>query len=187
MASLMIHMVIGQEYCRKNVINNIDEFLKGNLSPDLFYDKEKAHGVDITSKSNNYDEAIKNRVNLANCCKDLDIAKDFDKGVFLHLLTDYYFYNLYMLNLASYKSIKDKTYKVMNKLVYDEYARVANVLMENFEGVRLDLLPDFACAVDKENMKLFSKDSILSVVDKCSSFDLDKIFKNIKNNNCNFL
>lgn len=187
MASLMVHMVIGQEYCRKNTIDNVDEFLKGNLFPDLCSDKEKAHGVEKINKPDDYDEAIRNRVNLIKCCKEQDITSDFNKGIFLHLLTDYYFYNEYMLKLGSYKSIKDKTYIIMNKLVYDEYARVANVLLENFENVRLDLLPDFACVVDKNDMKLFTKEGILSVVDKCSRFDLEGSFESIKKLDSGFL
>ena len=180
MASLMIHMVVAQEFCKKNNIENIELFLKGNLSPDLTENKQLAHGVTDYKPLKNYDDVIRGRVNLQVCCKLLDLNDDFQKGVFLHLITDYYFYNHYMVNLETYKSITNKTHEKVNPIVYDEYGKVARVLISKFDDIRLDLLPDFARVVSEKDMVLFSKEGILNVIEVCSSFDLLEIFNKVK-------
>lgn len=42
MAGYVIHLAIGQEYAKRNKINNLEEFLKGCIAPDM-QDKKFSH------------------------------------------------------------------------------------------------------------------------------------------------
>ena len=85
MASLIIHLYVAQEYLKKHTeILNKEDFLKGSLAPDLEKEKVKAHYGKVTAKPILKDYLMDNGIN-----------NDFDKGYFIHLLTDLLFYNYY--------------------------------------------------------------------------------------------
>lgn len=186
MASLMIHLAAGQEFCKKQFVENEEEFLKGNLEPDLCSDKEAGHFVN-SEKPDNYDDSIKNRVNLVAYCKTCEIKNSFDLGYFFHLLTDYIFYNKYMINLKSYREINDKTYKYVNKMVYDDYGRVGAYLVNVFSDLKLEMLPEFARIQDKSKLKIFTEKGLDKVVELCAQVDLFKTYNEIKTKNENII
>ena len=84
MAGYVIHLAVGEEYLRKhpNEIKSYDEFIQGIIAPDDVKDKSLTHYGPKSSK-----------VNLKNFFEEKDIDSDFNKGYFIHLLTDYIFYN----------------------------------------------------------------------------------------------
>ena len=63
MASLMLHIAIGNKYCDIHGIDNRLEFLSGCIAPDLLPSKEKAHYV-YGKVFDTYRESIENRVDL---------------------------------------------------------------------------------------------------------------------------
>lgn len=84
MASYMIHLAIAEEYLRKNPNEKEehDEFMKGAIYPDTVSDKSKTHYAKEPFESNIYRFLEENEIN-----------NSFIKGQFLHVLTDYMFYN----------------------------------------------------------------------------------------------
>ena len=84
MPGFVIHLAIGQEYLRKQNKNYSEEFQKGIVAPDFIDDKSKTH----YGKSPRY-------TNLEKFLDNNKIDTDFNKGFFLHLITDYLFYNYY--------------------------------------------------------------------------------------------
>ena len=87
MPGFIIHIAVAKKYIDnfKNDIKNENDFLQGVLAPDLFNDKYESH-------YHNYGEVCSGLNYLLKNC-NFDINSDYGKGYFLHVLTDYIFYN----------------------------------------------------------------------------------------------
>ena len=127
MASFNIHLSIAKRYIEKNNIDNKDDFYKGCLAPDLSEDDDKSHYSRHKDKKNIL-EYLKNKVDLNEYLKDNEINTDYDRGVFLHLITDHIFYNEffdknYLLNTTYKNYCKDLyySYGITNKYLEEKY------------------------------------------------------------------
>ena len=109
MAGYVIHLAVGEEYMRNfpNDIKNHEEFVDGIIEPDGVTDKSLTHYGPKSSK-----------VNLKKFFSDKDIDSDFNKGYFLHLLTDYLFYNRFLTRFS--KSIYND-YDILNRALQDKF------------------------------------------------------------------
>lgn len=111
MASFNIHLAIGKRYIEKgNKIDHEEEFFRGIIAPDLVEDKTKSHYSGIQDK-NNILEYLANKVDLYEYLKKNEIHSDYQKGVFLHLIADYLFFNCFF----------DKTY--LKSISYEEFCK----------------------------------------------------------------
>lgn len=87
MAGYVIHLAVAEEY-KKNYpedIENFDEFIEGIIYPDSVVDKSITHYGVKSSK-----------VNLKSYLEQNNIDSSYNKGYFLHLVTDYLFYNKFL-------------------------------------------------------------------------------------------
>ena len=94
MASFNIHLAIAIKYLEKNKIKDIVSFFKGNIDPDLVRDKEESH-YSIRADKDNLVKYLSTKIGLINFIKSNNIDKDYNKGIFLHLITDYVFFNYF--------------------------------------------------------------------------------------------
>ena len=87
MPGYVIHLAVAKEYLKKskNRNENEEEFINGVIFPDSVKDKAITHYGEKSSKSNLYE-----------FLKDKNVNNSFYRGYFLHLLTDYLFYNKYV-------------------------------------------------------------------------------------------
>lgn len=85
MPGYVIHLAIAEKYLEKNKKENYDEFIDGVIYPDETDNKYKTH----------YWNEMRS-VNLSNFFKENKLDTSFNRGYFLHLLTDYLFYNKYI-------------------------------------------------------------------------------------------
>lgn len=110
MAGYIIHLAVGEEYIRLHPkeISNYDEFVEGIIYPDSVEDKSLTHYGPKSSK-----------VNLKAFFECRDINDDFNKGYFIHLVTDYVFYNKF-LHVFSKKYIYND-YDILNKKIEKEF------------------------------------------------------------------
>ena len=108
MPGYVIQLAVAKEYLRKNKKELNKDFLKGSIAPDLTTDKTKTH----YGKSPAY-------TNLSKSLKQNKLESDYDKGAFLHLVTDYLFYNKYLEKLEKPQIYKDYDYygKISFKLI----------------------------------------------------------------------
>ena len=128
MPSFNIHLAIARKYIENhNDIINEDEFLKGNIEPDLVIDKSKSHYSGPQDK-NKLIEYLKNKVVIEEYLKQNIVETDYDKGVFLHLLTDYLFFREffdkeYLQNVSYEQFRKDLyySYDITNKYLETKY------------------------------------------------------------------
>ena len=102
MASLILHQIIGENFCKSNNINSQQELLKGNIAPDISPNKEASHFT-TPRPFIKYIDAIEKRVDLSSYCKNNKICTDYDLGYFLHLVTDYIFYNRLIINNTKFE------------------------------------------------------------------------------------
>lgn len=111
MPGYVIHLATANEYIRKHKdeINNKEDFFKGSIAPDET-DKENKK---ITHYGNGSDQ-----VELRKFLKTNSIDTDYQKGYFLHLVTDYIFYNK-LLECTSKKIYND--YDILNEYLIKKY------------------------------------------------------------------
>ena len=87
MPGYVIHLAVAEEYLKKHPIpkENYTDFIQGVIFPDSVTDKSLTHYGNGSSESNLYKFLLQNQ-----------IIDSFKRGYFLHLLTDYLFYNKYI-------------------------------------------------------------------------------------------
>lgn len=196
MAGFQIHIAIGKRYLENNKIKNETDFFKGIIAPDLTSDKKLTHYSGFQDKKDlrNY---LANKVNLKEFLVNNEIDSDYQKGVFLHLLTDFLFFNYYF----SKDYIKSVTYDIFRKDLYYSYEknnkyveekynlsdfpfwdivnediRKAKKIVDINDGVRTNILENEK--VDKfiEMVASFNLDNIKN---KIFETDLKDIFENV--------
>lgn len=104
MAGYIIHLAVGEEFIKKHpkYIKNHEEFIDGIIYPDRTSDKTLTHYGPKSSQ-----------VHLDKYFQERDILSDFEKGYFLHLITDYLFYNKFLVIFN--KEIMHNDYDLTNK------------------------------------------------------------------------
>lgn len=108
MPGYVIHLAVGEEYIRKHKKKEeYNEFIKGIIFPDSVRDKSETHYGESSSKTNLYD-----------FLKDVKVDTSFNRGYFLHLLTDYLFYNRY---IDTFSKDMYNDYDILNKKLMGKY------------------------------------------------------------------
>lgn len=110
MAGYVIHLAIGEEFIRlhPDEVKDYDAFIEGIISPDGVPDKSLTHYGPKTCM-----------VNLKEFFNDKDIKIDFDKGYFLHLVTDYLFYNKFLEKFS--KQVIHNDYDILNAEIKNKF------------------------------------------------------------------
>ena len=180
MASLMIHQIVGEEYCKRHNVQSEYMFLNGNLIPDLVKDKKPTH-FSARCRNRTYTESIENKVDLQAFCEHVDIGSSFNKGLFLHLITDQVFFYKYLLNNPKYREVEFENQLYIQEILYRDYHRNNLYLMKKYPHTILSLLPVFAKITrdDIDNMEILSHEAIDEIIDMCASIDLEQAYANI--------
>lgn len=151
MAGYVIHLAIAEEYIKKHnkEKNNYDEFINGVIFPDSVKDKSETHYGAESSESNLYDFLMD---------KKLDTA--FNRGYFLHLLTDYLFYNHYLGHVSND--------------IYNDYDVLNDFLIEKYNVV---LPEDVKKVVHSTNgeLKILSIEVVERLIEEISELDIDRV------------
>ena len=110
MAGFVIHLAVAQEYLRNNrqIKENEQQFLFGSVQPDFIMPKTASH----YGKSPAYTD-LKKFLELNETNTSLD------KGRFIHLITDYLFYNHYIGHVPKEELHND--YDLINKQIVEKY------------------------------------------------------------------
>ena len=183
MASLMIHLIIADKYCKRNSKVDSFEFIHGSIAPDILNNKRSSHYVEDIDTPNTYTEAVAGGVGLVKFCKVNAMLGDYVKGYFMHLLTDYIFYEQYLTKLKKYKLIENGDYYYVKNIMYDEFDRLNDYLTQKYSDIDTEILPPEARKVTKLIPDIIAADEVEKVMDYCASLDLDKLYEKIRNNN----
>ena len=129
MPSLDIHIAIARKYLTKyGDIKDESAFIKGNLDPDLMEDRMASHYTKKNNK-NNLSEILKNKIGLKEYLNDKNIINDYEKGYFLHLVSDFMFYNFFF----DKNYIKRTNYTDFKKDLYYSYNIIHDYLINKYD------------------------------------------------------
>lgn len=151
MAGYVIHLAVAEEYIKKHnkEKNNYDEFINGVIFPDSVKDKSETHYGPESSKSNLYDFLMN---------KKLDTA--FNRGYFLHLLTDYLFYNHYLEHVS--------------KDLYNDYDILNDFLIEKYNVLLPEEVKNTVHSI-KGELRILSVQLVERLIKEISELDIDKV------------
>ena len=177
MASIAFHIVAGKEYCKKNNVDNISDFISGCTAPDIAQDRVASHyGKKKTATS--YTDAILNKVDLYMYCKKNKINTDYKRGIFFHLITDYLFYKEYLLNSPDYKKIENLPYLDIKNKIYLEY-NILNLWFVNNYNLDLEELPEVSNGINDGKLEVLSISELKKLIKELSTIDLDQIYQDV--------
>ncbi len=153
MPGYIIHLATATEYIRKheNEIKNKEEFFKGSIAPDLTTKENKV----ITHYGQGSD-----KVELRKYLQANDINSDYNKGYFLHLITDYIFYN----KLLEYTS----------KQIYNDYDILNEYLIKKYSVTVLDEIKDKVFYKNGET-QILNKELAEKAIDIASDTELEDV------------
>ena len=158
MPGYVIHLSVAEEYLKKNnKAEDYEEFIEGVIYPDSIKDKWITHFGEKSSKSN-----------LCKFLQEKDVKTSFNRGYFLHLLTDYLFYNRYIDTMTS-DMYND--YDVLNDRLVEKYnvkvpEKVKNQIFSNPNGV----------------LKILTEKLVYEMVEEISNMDIDTVAKDVLTN-----
>lgn len=112
MAGYVIHLAVAEEYLKRTKIKeNYNDFIEGVIAPDDAKDKALTHYGPKSSQTHLDQYLEKNKID-----------NSFNRGYFLHLITDYIFYNKY---LETYSKEIYNDYDILDEYITKKY----NVIM----------------------------------------------------------
>lgn len=107
MPGYVIHLAVGKKQIELNKIKNKEEFINGIIAPDLL----KQKGID-----SHYGDS--SNPNLKEFLNTRDMQSDYNKGYFVHLATDFLFYNKF---LEKWSPNIYEDYNILNKRLVEKY------------------------------------------------------------------
>lgn len=177
MACLSLHLAIAKKYLEQHKNLNYEDVMKGTLYPDVVKEDDKTHYTEKNRGSDNVSH-VRGKVNLYNFLKDHSKLNDFELGWFLHLVTDYLFFE----ECFTKEYLLSKSYEEFCKELYHAYYCVNlymeekyNVNKEDFKEYPSEYYPGIPyedCILPKEMVDNFIK--------RVSSIDLEKYIEKIK-------
>lgn len=158
MAGYVIHLAIAEEYLKihKDVKEDYDEFIKGVIYPDSVTDKSLTHYGIKSSK-----------VILKDFLQDNEINNSYMRGYFLHLITDYLFYNKYL--------------EKFTKDIYNDYDILNKRLIEKYNVVLPENIQNNVFYEDGET-KILTMELAIKIIDEISDLNLNAVEKEIRKN-----
>ena len=162
MPGYVIHLAVAEEYLRKQkkVKENYNDFIEGVIYPDSVTDKSLTHYGQKSSLANLY-----------NFLKENDLKDSFKRGYFLHLLTDYLFYNKYLDRCS--------------KDIYNDYDILNRELIEKYEvklPEKIKKYVFFKDNLDGLQLKILTYVLACKLIDDISNMQLDDIAKDVLEN-----
>ena len=155
MPGYVIHLAVAEEYLKKHKHKKeeYNEFINGVIFPDSIKDKQKTHYGEKSSLSNLYEFLKENK-----------LESSFKRGYFLHLLTDYLFYNKYIDRMSS--------------AMYNDYDILNKILIEMYE-VKLPECVKSSVLFKEGDLVILSLELVERMISDISDIDLDKLEKEI--------
>ena len=185
MPSFNIHLAVALKYCEKNKINNKKDFFRGNIDPDLVKDKSTTHYTG--KRDENYlREYLLQKVRLNEFLKVNKVETDYEKGVFLHLATDFIFYqeflsDEYLATVTFDEMIQDLyySYRISNPYLEEKY----NIHALNLDDVMNNNIKQTLTRMKVDNTKghnLLPENKMEDFINKMSKIDVEKYVDKIK-------
>lgn len=163
MPGYVIHLSVANRYIEKHPeeIKDHNKFIEGVISPDGVTDKSITHYGPKSSK-----------VNLKLFLESNEINDDFNKGYFLHLVTDYLFYNRFL--------------DYFSKDIYNDYD-ILNKTLEEKYNVKIPEEVKNKVFYKTGETKILNLESVIEFIEKTSEYKLTYIKQRVMENDINWL
>ena len=172
-----LHLAIVEEYVLKNKEAKKDVFVEGAILPDLAEDKNASHYC-INKKIKSIKDMVDTKVDIVKCSKEFDFSDELKKAVYLHLLTDYLFYQ-YIYNPETEKEnpkdvlvALDSDQGIITEYVFGRYS------INSPDGAE-DLLK---IKQNTGKLRFLSEKEIERFIKVVSNFNLNDVKQNIVQN-----
>jgi len=192
MAGFHIHLAIAKRYAEKNNIRETAELYRGTVAPDLVDNKSISHysGQQDNTKLIEY---LANKIGLYDYLKNHTVDNDYEIGVFLHLVTDYLFFN----NFIDKGYLGKVTYADFCKDLYTSYDITNDYLLEKYKIDFGELRETLESNISKSKKDkktensvgntIFSTEQLDSFIEYVSNIDLKQYEEKIRKAKCNIL
>ena len=177
MACPNIHLAIAKIYLKSHPSLDEKEFIDGTLYPDATDDNDKSHYTDLNRGNDNVSH-VRGKVNLYNFLSEHSTLNDFELAWFLHLVTDYLFFEEcfsteYLLSKSYDDFCKDLyfAYYCINGYIEEKY----NVSQDDFKSYPNEYYP----SIPYEDC-ILTKKMIDAFINRVSIIDLDRYIPKIK-------
>lgn len=177
MACATIHLSIAKKYLEKHKDLNYKQVIAGSLYPDSVEDNDKSHYSDINCSSDNLSH-VRGKVNLYNFLKEHKNLNDFELGWFLHLITDYLFFD----ECFTEEYLLSNSYKDFCKDLYFAYDHLNLYLSWKYNITEKDYKEypgEYYSGKPYEDC-ILSKEMIDDFINRVSLIDLDKYIKKVE-------
>lgn len=182
MACATIHLAIAKKYLDNHKELDYEKFIEGTLYPDAVEDKDKSHYTDKNRGSDNISH-LRGKVNLYSFLKEHENIESFERGWFLHLITDYLFFEEcftteYLLKNSYSDFCKDLyfAYNCLNLYISEKY----NIIEEDYKSYP----SEHYSGIPYQNC-ILSLEMIDDFIERVSSINLDNYIMKIKQNKKN--
>ena len=172
MACSTIHLAVAKQYLEKHQQFNYEKVIAGTLSPDASSNNDLSHYTALNRGSDNVSH-VRGKVNLYAFLKEHKTLNDFELGWFLHLVTDYLFFEEcfsenYLLNNSYETFCKDLyfAYEHLNLYLTETYqiteSDYKDYPSEFYEGkpyenciLPIEMIDQFICRVSNSDLELY--------------------------------
>ncbi len=178
MACMSLHLAIAKQYLENHKTLSAREVIKGTIYPDSIKGDDKTHYTNPFRGCDNVSH-VKGKVNLYAFLKEHESLNAFELGWFLHLVTDYLFFQEcfteeYLLSRTYQEFCTElyHTYSFVNLYMEEKY----NITKEDFKDYPSEYYPGIFyedCILSKERIDTFIK--------RVSSIDLFTYIVKIRN------
>lgn len=194
MANITVHMAIAQEWAKRHKVENLDDFIWGAVAPDvLSWEKKNGYVTHYGDKVNDKTPLIDNLSNKTHIDRYLaknTLLTDYDKGYFLHLVTDLLFYNDF-IDIAVLQKYYDEHDGQIKGCYYHDYdctlefvTKTYNVNYQNKHREVTELENKYGKCAIKDAPWLYSEQQLADFIIRVAKIDLEELAQKIIDNKC---
>lgn len=177
MACATIHLAIAKKYLENHQELSYEKVIVGTLYPDAAKNNDESHYTDFNRGSDNISH-VRGKVNLYSFLKEHASLNDFELGWFLHLVTDYLFFE----ECFKEEYLSNNSYENFCKDLYFAYEHLNLYLSKKYNITKddyKDYPSEFYPGKPYEDCILTTM-MIDKFINRVSIIDLDKYIKKLK-------
>lgn len=182
MACATIHLAIAKNYLDKHKELDYEKVIAGTLYPDAVEDNDTSHYTDKKRGNDNVSH-IRSKVNLYSFLEEHKKMDDFEFGWFLHLITDYLFFE----ECFTTEYLLEKSYEDFCKDLYFAYNCLNSYLTEKYHITERDYKSypsEYYSGIPYQNC-ILPINMIDKFIARVSSINIDNYIIKIKENRKN--
>ncbi len=192
MANLTVHIAVAQEWAKRHKVQDLDDFIWGAVAPDvLSWEKNNSyvtHYGDKVDESTPLKDNLGNKTHLEKYLACNTIITDYDKGYFLHLVTDLLYYNDF-INFDVLQNYYDTHDRKIKGCFYHDYDCTLEFVTKTFKVNYKNKHSEVSaleekygkCAI-KDAPWLYSEQQLADFIVRVAEIDLDSLAQKIMAN-----